>query len=102
MMVAELSDFEAVRVQALHRFWRRTILRHGMKNIEATICYLCGKALMPPTNADHPVMKQIFAPTIRRKHNISKLITFDVHKSCNTAYHKDEDYFVRSLMPFAR
>jgi hypothetical protein len=33
---------------------------------------------------------------------VSKLITFDVHEACNTAYRSDEDYFVRSLMPFAR
>jgi hypothetical protein len=73
-----------------------------MKKVETTICYLCGKPLVPPTNVDHPVMQQIFAPEIRRKHNVSKLITFDVHQTCNTAYQSDEDYFVRSLMPFAR
>jgi hypothetical protein len=47
-------------------------------------------------------MKQIFAPELRRRHNISKLVTFDVHQACNTAYRSDEDYFVRSLLPFAR
>ena len=47
-------------------------------------------------------MQQLFAPEIRRKYNISKLLTLDVHKSCNTAYKHDEDYFVRTLMPFAR
>jgi hypothetical protein len=73
-----------------------------MKKVAITICYLCGKPLCPPTNVDHPVMKQLFAPEIRQKHNVSQLITFDVHKACNTAYQSDEDYFVRSLMPFAR
>jgi hypothetical protein len=73
-----------------------------MKKVLTTVCYLCGKPLVPPTNADHPVMKQLFAPKIRHKYNISKLLTLDVHKSCNTAYHSDEDYFVRTLMPFAR
>lgn len=43
-----------------------------------------------------------FAPKIRRKYNVSQLITLDVHKACNTAYKEDEDYFVHSLMPFAR
>jgi hypothetical protein len=66
-----------------------------------TICYLCGKPLAPPTNFDHPVMQQIFAPEIRRRHNL-QLITFPVHVACNAAYKKDEDYFVRTLMPFAR
>ena len=70
-----------------------------MKKVLTNICYLCGKPLGPPTNADHPVMQQLFAP---RKYNISKLLTLDVHKSCNTAYKHDEDYFVRTLMPFAR
>jgi hypothetical protein len=51
---------------------------------------------------DHPVMQQLFAPDIRRKHNVSKLITFNTHQACNAAYQSDEDYFVRSLMPFAR
>jgi hypothetical protein len=73
-----------------------------MKRVETKICYLCGKPLAPPANVDHPVMQQLFAPEIRRKHNISKLITFEVHQACNTAYQSDEDYFVRSLLPFAR
>jgi hypothetical protein len=73
----------------------------GMKKVQTTICYLCGKLLCPPKDVDHPVGQQIFPPEIRRKHNLSQLITLDVHKACNTAYHSDEDYFVRSLMPFA-
>jgi hypothetical protein len=73
-----------------------------MKKVQTTICYLCGKPLSPPTNVDHPVMQQIFAPEIRQRYNVSKLITFDVHEACNTAYRSDEDYFVKSLMPFAR
>ena len=73
-----------------------------MKKVETTICYLCGKPLCPPTNVDHPVMKQIFAPEIRRKHKVTKLLTLEVHQACNTAYKNDEDYFVHTLMPFAR
>jgi hypothetical protein len=72
-----------------------------MKKFETTICYLCGKPLNPPTNVDHPVMQQLFAPELRRKHNV-QLITFDVHQACNFGYRSDEDYFVRSLLPFAR
>ena len=69
----------------------------AMKKLSTTVCYLCGKPLVPSTNVDHPIMQQIFAPEIRRKHNISRLI-----QSCNTSYKRDEDYFVRTLIPFAR
>ena len=74
----------------------------AVKKLSTTVCYLCGKPLVPPTNVDHPIMQQIFAPEIRRKHNISRLITLEVHQSCNTSYKRDEDYFVRTLIPFAR
>src|SRR5215469_13505991 len=75
-----------------------------MKKKETSVCYLCGDPLAPPTNRDHPIMQQLFAPAIRRAHNISKLTTLDVHRACNTAYKVDEDYFVRTLilMPRAR
>jgi hypothetical protein len=73
-----------------------------MKKVVSTLCYLCGKPLAEPINADHPVMQQLFPPEIRRRYNVSQLITLDVHKACNTAYQDDEDYFVRTLMPFAR
>ena len=52
-----------------------------VKKIVSTLCYLCGKPLDPPINADHPVMQQLFAPEIRRKYNVSQLITLDVHKA---------------------
>src|SRR5260370_39749494 len=65
------------------------------------MCDPCGNQLVPPINADHPVMQQLFAPEIRRKYS-PQLITLDVHKACNTAYKNDEDYFVRTLVPFAR
>jgi hypothetical protein len=76
--------------------------KRRVKKVTTTICYICGKPLAPPINADHPVMQQLFAPEIRRKYNVSQLITLDVHRACNTAYKDDEDYFVRTLMPFAR
>jgi len=47
-------------------------------------------------------MQQLFAPKIRRKYNVSQLITLDAHQACNSAYQDDEDYFVRTLTPFAR
>jgi hypothetical protein len=73
-----------------------------MKKVLTEVCYLCGKPLVPPTNADHPVMQQLYATDLRQKYNLSKLLTLDVHAACNTAYKNDEDYFVRTLMPFAR
>lgn len=73
-----------------------------VKKIATTTCYLCGKPLSPPMNADHPVMRQLFAPEIRRARRLTQLIILDVHEACNTAYQPDEDYFVHSLMPFAR
>lgn len=38
----------------------------------------------------------------RCRYNLSRLITCEVHELCNTAYKHDEDYFVHTLMPFAR
>jgi hypothetical protein len=72
-----------------------------VKKVVSPLCYLCGEPLVPPINVDHPIMQQLFAPAIRQKYNVSQLVTLDVHKACNTAYKDDEDYFVRTLMPFA-
>jgi hypothetical protein len=66
-----------------------------------SICYLCGLPLTRPTSADHAPPKQFFAPIIRKKH-APQLLTIPVHDACNKAYQLDEDYFVHTLMPFAR
>jgi hypothetical protein len=73
-----------------------------MKAVPTTICYLCGKPLVPPTNDDHPIMRQLYAPELRRKYNNLQLLTLKVHVPCNTSYKQDEDYFVHTFMPFAR
>jgi hypothetical protein len=73
-----------------------------LTSVTTALCYLCGRSLAPPTNADHPIMREPFAPQIRRKCNVSQLITLNVHQACNTAYKYDEKYFVRTLVPFAR
>ncbi len=65
------------------------------------LCYICGEALFPPINRDHLPPKQFFAKAIRQKHH-PNLFTLPVHESCNSAYQHDEDYFVNSLLPFAR
>lgn len=66
------------------------------------LCYLCGKLLAEPIGWDHAPMRQMFAAEVRKAHNLSKLITIPVHDACNKAYQLDEDYFIHSLMPFAR
>ena len=37
-----------------------------------------------------------------RKNNSPQLVTIPVHDACNKAYQFDEDYFVHTLMPFAK
>lgn len=66
-----------------------------------TICYLCGKPLDGRLSRDHVPPRQFFADEVRCKHN-PNLLTVSVHASCNLSYQSDEDYFVYSLMPFAR
>ncbi|HEX4484623.1 MAG TPA: hypothetical protein VH088_00045, partial [Terriglobales bacterium] len=66
------------------------------------ICYLCCNKLTKPTNVDHVPPQQIFPPGLRKAHGPLQLLTIPVHKGCNTAYKADEEYFVHTLMPFAR
>jgi hypothetical protein len=70
-------------------------------SVSPSICYLCGLPLTQPTSADHAPPKQFFAPAIRKQH-APQLLTIPVHDACNKAYQLDEDYFVHTLMPFAR
>lgn len=65
------------------------------------LCYLCGKPLIAPTNADHVPLKQLFAKAIRKAHS-PNLLTIPVHKACNRSYQHDEDYFVNTLAPFGK
>ena len=66
------------------------------------LCYLCGKMLCPPINADHVPLKGLIAPQVRKQHNLDRLLTIPVHKECNSAYSRDEEYFVATTMPFSR
>lgn len=70
-------------------------------NDESPICYLCGQPLSGLTNEDHVPPYQLYAKAIRRTHEL-KHLKIKVHKSCNSSYQPDEDYFVQSLLPFAR
>jgi hypothetical protein len=65
-------------------------------------CYLCGAPLRPPQNSDHVPLRGLIAPAITQKHNLDRLLTIPVHKACNTAFSRDEEYFLASLMPFSR
>jgi hypothetical protein len=40
--------------------------------------------------------------SVRRAHNLSKLLTAEVHKECNKSYQSDEEYFVYTLLGFMR
>lgn len=64
-------------------------------------CYLCGRPLSCPTSKDHCPPRALFPPEIRRQHNLNRLITFRVHRDCNTSYSADEEYFIAAIVPFA-
>ena len=65
------------------------------------ICYLCGKSHDGEFNRDHLPPKQFFTKELLRKHS-PDLSWLPTHQSCNKKFQHDEDYFVYSLMPFAR
>ena len=71
-----------------------------MKNV-SPICYLCGQPQGGKFNHDHVPPKQLSTKKLRNKHNLN-LFWLPTHESCNKSYQHDEDYFVYSLMPFAR
>jgi hypothetical protein len=66
------------------------------------VCYLCSKALEDPINSDHIPPKRFFAPSIRRRYNLDKLLTAKVHEQCNESYRMDEEYLVYALMAYIR
>jgi len=82
----------------------RNTEQHQRKHIRPLpdLCYLCAEPLTAPISDDHVPMKQLVTPKIRKAHNPSNLLTIPVHYRCNRSYQEDEDYFVHSLMPFAR
>jgi hypothetical protein len=66
------------------------------------LCYLCGDALADPVNVDHVPPRLFYPESVRKAVNLSRLLTIKVHKSCNATCRLDEEYFVHTLMPFAR
>jgi hypothetical protein len=65
------------------------------------LCYLCGAPLSGLFDREHVPPKQLYADRVRRENNLN-LLTIPAHPSCNRDFQLDEDYFVNTLMPFAR
>jgi hypothetical protein len=65
------------------------------------ICYLCGLAIEKDVCRDHVPPKQFYAKVLRQNHS-PNLFTLPVHSTCNSAYQKDEDYFVHSIAPLTK
>lgn len=65
---------------------------------QVEICYLCGKQIDKDRDVDHNPPKQFFGKELRKNHN-PDLITLPTHRTCNSSYQLDEDYFVTSLLP---
>ena len=61
------------------------------------VCYLCGNQIDGAPSRDHVPPQQLFAPAVRREHNVSALVTLPTHPDCNGAYNLDEEYTVRAL-----
>ncbi|WP_407157689.1 hypothetical protein [Bradyrhizobium sp. STM 3557] len=69
------------------------------KRIRPTHCYLCGEKLVEPTSVDHVPPLLFFPKEMRRRYNISNLLTIPVHAACNREWQEDEEYFVHTLLP---
>lgn len=63
------------------------------------ICYLCGEEINEDGNEDHVPPKQFFGKEFRKHHN-PDLTTLTTHKTCNSSYQLDEDYFVTTWVLF--
>ena len=65
------------------------------------VCYLCGQELVGEINDDHVPPRQFYAQELRRTHS-PNLLTIPTHKSCNSSYQRDEEYFVHTMIPLAK
>lgn len=50
---------------------------------------------------DHVPPRQFYAPSLRKAHNLARLVTLTSHGACNRSYEQDEEYFTWSLSPMA-
>lgn len=81
--------------------WDTKVSAQTTRVTKYEVCYLCGLNLVGPIDWDHVPLRQLHAPEIRKARNL-QLLTIPVHASCNKGFQKDEDYFLHSLMPYAR
>lgn len=62
------------------------------------VCYLCGRLINKRNRTrDHIPAKQIFPTRIRKKFNLSNLVSLPACKDCNEKYQQDEDYFFQTI-----
>ena len=76
-------------------------VKEAIRREKPTLCYLCGHPLSRLTSKDHCPPKALFAEEIRKRHDLSQLITILVHMDCNASYSPDEEYFQATMVPFA-
>jgi hypothetical protein len=72
------------------------------KRLSIKDCYLCRKPLEEPTSPDHVPPKLFFPEDLRKKYKLTELLTIRVHHACNQEWRLDEEYFIHTLLPFAR
>jgi hypothetical protein len=72
------------------------------KRLSIKDCYLCRKPLEEPTSPDHVPPKLVFPEDLRKKYKLTELLTIRVHHACNQEWRLDEEYFIHTLLPFAR
>lgn len=58
-----------------------------------SICYFCGEEIEGESANDHVPPLSFFPRSLRRRFNLSQLITLPSHNTCNAAYGLDEEYF---------
>jgi hypothetical protein len=68
------------------------------KQAVGTACYLCGRLIVDTEswNFDHVPPRRFVAKVFRQRFN-PKLTTLATHTACNSAYQRDEEYFVAAL-----
>lgn len=66
-------------------------------------CYLCSDSIdAADRTVDHVPPKSLFPESLRRQRNFDRLTTLPAHRRCNSAFAKDEQYFLHALGLLAR
>ncbi|MHB1094756.1 MAG: hypothetical protein ACYC3F_01120 [Gemmatimonadaceae bacterium] len=66
-----------------------------------TECYLCGLPIEQDATFDHVPPQQFFAPELRVRFNLDRMVTLPTHGFCNRAFGRDEEYVTNALVPAA-